>query len=269
MLNISEANIKFQLDNLKIKVVHISYGVFYKPFPKHRHGNRFYEAHLACSGSGTLIADGKEYPIRGGMLYMTGPLVEHEQITNPEDPMDEYCIQFEITETKGTKQGKTAKALKETLFWIGEDTQNIRRLFEMLTEESENKKIGYIQSVINLSFQILVCIARNYVGSEQVGEYSAITPDDKRMVITDETFLYYYRTITLPSLAERLGLSIRQTQRFLKKAYGKTFLEIRREIRINKAEALMKNGLSSEEAAERVGYENKINLKKENTEKEG
>ena len=112
MLNISEANIKFQLDNLKIKVIHINYGVFYKPFPKHRHGNRFYEAHLVTGGSGTLVADGREYPIKGGMLYMTGPMVEHEQITNTEDPMDEYCIQFEITETKGTKQGKTAKEVK-------------------------------------------------------------------------------------------------------------------------------------------------------------
>lgn len=234
MLNISEANIKFQLDNLKIKVVHINYGVFYKPFPKHRHGNRFYEAHLVTGGRGTLIADNESYHLKGGMLYMTGPLVEHEQITNVDDPMDEYCIQFEITETKGSKPGKTAKALRETTFWIGEDTQNIKRLFEMLTEEAENKKIGYIQSVINLSFQVLVCIARNYVGSEQVGDYSAITPDDKRMIITDESFLYNYKTITLTELAKRLGLSTRQTQRFLKKAYGKTFMELKKEKRSDK-----------------------------------
>lgn len=234
MLNISEANIRFQLDNLKIKVLHINYGVFYRPFPKHRHGNRFYEAHLVTGGSGTLVADGREYPIKGGMLYMTGPMVEHEQITNADDPMDEYCIQFEITENQRTKPGKTAKALKETSFWIGEDTQNIKRLFEMLTEEAENKKIGYIQSVINLSFQVLVCIARNYVGSEQVGDYSAITPDDKRMLIADESFLYNYKTITLTELSGRLSLSTRQTQRFLKKTYGKTFMELKKENRINK-----------------------------------
>ncbi len=262
MLNIAEANIKFQLDNLKIKVIHINYGVFYKPFPKHRHGNKFYEAHLVSGGSGVLIADGKEYPIKGGMLYMTGPLVEHEQITNTEDPMDEYCIQFEITETKGINQGKTAKALKETTFWIGEDTQNIKRLFEMLTEEAENKKIGYVQSVINLSFQVLVCIARNYVGSEQVGDYSAITPDDKRMLITDEIFLYNYKTITLPELARRLGLSQRQTQRFLKKAYGKTFMEMRTERRLGKAKELIDDGMNPDEAAIRVGYESKISLKR-------
>ncbi len=261
MLNISEANIRFQLDNLRIKVLHINYGVFYKPFPKHRHGNRFYEAHLVSGGSGVLIADGKEYPVKGGMLYMTGPLVEHEQLTNPDDPMDEYCIQFEITEKKGIRQGKTATFLKDTVFWIGEDTQNIKQLFEMLTEECENKKIGYIQSVINLSCQMLVCMARNYAGSGQVGDYSAITPDDKRMLITDESFLYNYATITLTELSGRLNLSPRQTQRFLKKAYGKTFIELRSEKRKEIAKELIEKGKSVSEAAVSVGYGNEKSLK--------
>ena len=261
MLRISEANIRFQLDNLKIKVLGISYGVFYKPFPKHRHGNRFYEAHLTCGGSGILIANGKEYPLKAGTLYMTGPLVEHEQITDVEDPMDEYCIQFEITEKPGVRQGKTATFLKDTVFWIGEDTQNTKRLFEMLTEECENKKIGYIQSVINLSCQLMVCFARNYAGSDQVGEYTAITPDDKRMIITDESFLYNYATITLPQLSSRLNLSPRQTQRFLKKAYGKSFIELRSERRKEKAKEFIKNGKSVLEAATMVGFTNEKSLK--------
>ncbi|MGM9550626.1 MAG: AraC family transcriptional regulator [Clostridia bacterium] len=260
MLNISEANIKFQLDNLKIKVVHINYGVFYKPFPRHRHGNRFYEAHLVTGGSGTLIANGVHYPLKGGTLYMTGPLIEHEQITDFSDPMDEYCIQFEITETKGKVRGKTATFLKETVFWIGEDSQNMKRIFEMLTEESENKRIGYIQSVINLSFQIMISLSRNYAGMEQVGEYSAITPDDKRMIIADEIFLYNYSTVTLKELSERLNLSPRQTQRFLKKAYGKTFIQLRTEARGRRAKELLNEGVPLSKAAELVGYESESSL---------
>ncbi len=262
MLDIAEANIKFQLDNLKIKVIRINYGVFYKPFPKHRHGNRFYEAHLTCGGSGKLIANKEEFDLTPGTLYMTGPQVEHEQITDVDDPMDEYCIQFEIIETKSEKQGKTAKFLKDTVFWIGEDTQHMKRLFEMLTEECENKKIGYIQSVINLSFQLMVCLARNYSGSEQVTELSTITPDDKRMLIVDESFLHSYRSITLPELSRRLNLSTRQTQRFLKKAYGKSFIEIRKEARMNRAEEFIKQGMTPDEAAIKVGYESYKSLKK-------
>ena len=228
MLNISDANIKFQLENVMVKVLHINYGVFYQPFPKHSHGANFYEAHLVVSGSGTLIADGEKYPLKGGTLYMTGPFVSHEQLTQPEDPMDEYCIQFELSETKGKKQGNTAKLLKDTCFWIGEDKQNMRLLFELLTLEEEQKNIGYIESVVNLCSLILVSLARNYDGCRQSAEYVSLTPDDKRMVITDNSFLYDSNELTLTELARRLNLSTRQTERFLKKAYGKTFRQMKK-----------------------------------------
>ena len=235
MLNISDANITFQLENLKVRVMHINYGVFYQPFPKHSHGANFYEAHLVVSGSGTLVADGESYPLKGGTLYMTGPFVSHEQITQPDDPMDEYCIQFELSDNKGIKQGKSAELLKDTHFWIGEDKQNMRLLFELLTLEEEQKNIGYIQSVVNLSSLILLALARNYDGCRQNAEYVPLTPDDKRMVIVDNSFLYDYETLTLMELARRLNLSSRQTERFLKKSYGKTFTQLKKEMRQNQS----------------------------------
>ena len=227
MLNISDTNITFQLNHLTVKVLHINYGVFYQPFPKHSHGANFYEAHLVVSGSGTLIADGEAYPLSGGTLYMTGPFVSHEQLTQPEDPMDEYCIQFEVRENKEKKQGKAAKLLKETNFWIGPDKQNMSLLFELLTAEEEQKNIGYMQSVVSLCSLILVSLARNYDGCRQSADSVPLTPDDKRMVITDNSFLYDHETLTLTELARRLNLSTRQTERFLKKAYGKTFREMK------------------------------------------
>lgn len=261
MLNISDADIGFQFDNLKIKVIRINYGVFFDSFPKHRHGNRFYEAHLVRGGRGTLIADGKEYPLSGGTLYMTGPLVTHEQLTDPAEPMDEYCFQFEISEKRGGASGRTAALLKNTGFWIGEDSQNTLRLFEMLAEEDEKRKIGCVKSVVNLTSLLLIALARNYAGSEKAEEYDKITPDDRRMVIIDESFLYSYATLTLDELSRRLSLSPRQTQRFLKKAYGKTFVELRAESRKNKAEEYMSGGMSKAEAAAKVGYADEKSLK--------
>lgn len=262
MLNISDADISFQFDNLKINVIRANYGVFFTSFPKHRHGNRFYEAHLVCGGRGKLIADGKEYDLSEGTLYMTGPLISHEQLTDASDPMDEFCLQFEIKEMKRGRVGKSSELLKNTSFWIGEDTQNTRRLFEMLSEENEKKELGYIKSVINITSQILISLARNYAGGVKVGEYAKMTPDDKRMIIADESFLYGYASLTLSELSRRLNLSERQTQRFLKKAYGKTFIEMRKEMRISKAEEYIKDGMSPAHAAARVGYEDIKSLKK-------
>ena len=227
MLNISDTNIKFQLGHLTIKVLHINYGVFYQPFPKHCHGANFYEAHLVVSGAGTLIANDEKYDLKSGSLYMTGPFVSHEQLTKADDPMDEYCIQFEIKVNKDKKQEKTSKLLEDTHFWIGEDAQNIRLLFEMLALEEEHKNIGYIQNVVNLCSLILISIARNYDGCRQSADYVPLTPDDKRMIITDNSFLYDSKVLTLTELARRLNLSTRQTERFLKKAYAKTFRELK------------------------------------------
>lgn len=267
MLDISDVDISFQFDNLKIKVIKIGYGVFIHPFPRHRHGNNFYEAHLVCGGKGTLIADGQEYPLSGGTLYMTGPHVAHEQLTDSTDPMDEYFIQFKVSESKRGKSGHSAELIKNTNFWFGIDTQNMQHLFERLTEEDEKREMGYIKSVINLTSQILIFLARNYAGSEKAMDYAKITPDDKRMIIVDDVFLYRYATITLDGLCRRLNLSHRQTQRFLKKNYGKTFIELRTEARLNKAEELMKSGKTPAEAAAAVGYEGARSILKNKTDK--
>lgn len=262
MLNISDADISFQFDNLKIKVIRINYGVFLHPFPRHRHGNRFYEAHLVRGGKGSLIADGREYPLSSGMLYMTGPNVTHAQLTDNSDPMDEYCLQFEVSENKRGRSSRSAELLKNTAFWIGEDTQNMLRLFDMLTDEYEKRELGYVKSVINLTSQLLISIVRNYAGSEKASDYAKITPDNKRMIIVDDVFLYRYATITLDELCSRLNLSHRQTQRFLKKNYGKTFIELRTEARMNKAEELLSSGATPAEAAAAVGYESARSIHK-------
>lgn len=261
MLDIYDADISFQFDNLKIKVIRISYGVFPRSFPKHRHGNRFYEAHLVCGGKGTLIVENAEYDLGAGCLYMTGPLVTHEQLIDSTDPMDEYCFQFEVTENKRAKSGRSAELLKNTDFWIGTDTQNMKHLFEMLTEENKKQELGYVNSVIGIVSLILISLARNYAGSEKAGDYAKITPDDKRMIIVDDGIVYDYATITLEEMCRRLGLSLRQTQRFIKKAYGKTFIEMRTEARMDKARELISKGMSPREAAAAVGYESAQSLK--------
>lgn len=261
MLNIQDADISFQFDNLKIKLIRVTYGVFPRSYPKHRHGNRFYEAHLVCGGKGTLIVDGSEYALGAGTLYMTGPLITHEQLIDSSDPMDEYCLQFEVTENKRAKESRSAELLKNTAFWLGPDTQNMHHLFEMLTEESEKQEIGYAKSVVGIISLLLVSLVRNYAGSEKAGEYAKMTPDDKRMIIVDDGILFDYANITLDEMSRRLGLSRRQTQRFLKKSYGKGFVEMRAEARMNKANELISMGVSPEDAAAAVGYESAQSLK--------
>lgn len=66
--------------------------------------------------------------------------------------------------------------------------------------------------------------------------------------------MYNYANLSEEDLGNILGLSSRQVQRFLKKNYGKSFSEMKREAKLNKAFEFMRNGMSIDEAAARVGY---------------
>lgn len=133
--------------------------------------------------------------------------------------------------------------------------------FRRLEAEHTQMNIGYMQAVKSIITEILVDLIRNYNGCAEHQSHTKTTLSDKRTLIADEIFLFEYATITLNSLSERLGLSGRQTQRFLQKTYGKNFLELRTKKRQEKAKELVENGLSRQQAANEVGYESARSLK--------
>lgn len=258
-----DVDIKLRFDNLHITVERVTYGIFDGPVSLHRHGKTFFEAHLVCGGRGTLIIDTKnKYPLEKGSLYMTGPDIVHEQLTDSTMIMEEYCLGFEVHRPKGSTDSEASAALLQNRFWIGTDGGECEALFEKLSLESRERKIGFQNNVKNLISSILVVLVRGYTGYAPSAEMNRSTLDDKRNIIIDACFLQDYATITLEELSGLLGLCSRQTQRFLKKQYGKTFSEMKRESQKNKATELIRDGKSLEEAAAAVGYSDMYSFKK-------
>ena len=262
MLNIDDANIRFTFENLNIKILKIGHGFFNAPFPKHRHGKNLYELHLIGSGKGTLVTDEGEFPLTENTLYMTGPYVIHEQLASKDDPTEEFGMQLEISENKRSAYSADGALLKDTTFWIGEDRCDIRRYFEMLDVECEMKAPGYIQAVKSITSLILVALIRNYSGTEAKAEYEKTTPDYRRMSVVESSFFEDYVSLTLEELSRRLKLSRRQTQRFLKKTYNKTFVAMKADARTNKAREFIRVGMTLPEAAAAVGYDDIRSLKR-------
>lgn len=251
---IIDAKICIQLDGINIKLIRINHSLVEWNYPKHSHGEGFYELHYIDGGKGTLVSENREYPLEKGVMFMTGPHITHEQITDSSNMMSEYCFEFEI-EPGGKKLGRMALLLKDTTFFIGTDVQNIQDKFQRLESESSRKSIGYLTAVKSIVTELVIDIIRNYNGVSEPEEYAKVSLDDKRKLIADEVFLFEYATVTLDILSERLGLSRQQTQRFLKKVYGKSFIELRTQKRLEKAEQLISSGKSLTEAAQAVGYE--------------
>lgn len=255
-IDLKNIELNYQIDCLQAYIKQINYGIFTKSYTRHCHGKNYFELHLVCGGCGKLITEEGKYELKKGMLYMTGPGVLHEQLTDPQDPMHEYCLGFELRIKKNEPCSPFGESLLETRFWIGEDTGECERLFMMISKESKSRIIGYSVNIQSAVSSILVELVRHYTGCRKGYEFEKIAPDDRRANIVDSYFIYQYANASEKSLGQLLGLSIRQVQRFLKTNYGKTFSEMKREAKLNKAYELIHNGTSIEEAAFLVGYNN-------------
>lgn len=242
----TDLNIQFQIENLTFSALNIVFERFLRSIPKHSHGSASYEIHYIPYGKGIVEIDGKSYKVVPGTLYVTGPHVEHEQKPDKDDPMTEYCIYLKVSH-KNTHTLRDASENFVSLFtdtdkWFGQDTQDIHTLMQQIFQELEQKYMGYMTQVETLLTQCIVKIIRNYQHHhESKKHFTASSLVDSKYIIVEECFLYEYENLTLSTLSARLGLSARQTERFLKDTYGKTFLQKKNEAKMSAASILLRD----------------------------
>ncbi|WP_322922173.1 AraC family transcriptional regulator [Paenibacillus campi] len=246
-LQLDDIDMKLKLDELVLNVLYVKFGYFYQSMPKHSHSQGSYELHYIPSGKGVLIANGIQYTLTPGTLFMTGPEVEHEQIPDPADPMAEYCIFFEIIsgqaslyERDGSKGERLSEWLVNYPFWIGVERENMLLLFELLAREAGLRQIGFHAMITNLLELIITRTIRQYSEDRLTSAPIPVkTLDDSRLVTIENSFLYEYHSITLKQLADRIGLSTRQTERTVYKQYGMCFTAKKLQARMEAAAQLL------------------------------
>ncbi len=253
----TDIDIHFSMDDTQIHALNIVFERFTRTIPSHSHGSGCYELHYIPFGYGKLIADGQYYDISPNTLFVTGPHVKHAQTPIHSDPMQEYCIYLKIHNTpKSQKKSPVIKAFTSMPFWIGEDTQGIHFLMKQLFNELEHCYIGYQNQVRLLLSQLLIYAVRNYE-HYQVSRttFSRDNAAESKSIIIDEYFLYEYQSLSLDTLANKLKLSARQTQRLLMAYYGQSFQQKKTEARMSVAAILLSDKTRSiTSIAEDLGY---------------
>ncbi len=252
-------DLSFEIQHCTFRPLNIVFEQFQRAIPRHSHSEDCYEIHYIPYGKGTLILDGHRWQLGKDSLYVTGPHVEHEQFPDPDNPMAEYCIFFHVSRDKKAppSAGHTAQTFLSTPMWIGEDTQGMHPVMQQLFAELEAKNTGYAVSVRACLQLIVVYLVRNYRAtmSPMQAYAPAVQLADQKAIIMDESFLYDYRTLTLDTLAARLALSPRQTERLLRAQYGQTFQQKRTTARMSAAEVLLKSSDQTITAiAEQLGF---------------
>lgn len=232
-----EKVIKFLLGNIEISIININYEppVSGRYFNSHCHST--YELHYIPSGFGKLKVNSKNYDIEPGIVYLTGPGIFHEQISDIENPMIEYGLNFEFKILKKVPDKyyyynkaeveQLLSVLKTTNFWFGRDEHDIKTPFEEIYRELDQKLLGYYGVIQGLASQIIFYTARNFVSARKANyDIPNKLTYDKRRVLIDGFFRNYDRPLKAENLAKLIGVSIRQLDRILKSIYGKSFKQL-------------------------------------------
>ncbi|MCI8417722.1 MAG: AraC family transcriptional regulator [Lachnospiraceae bacterium] len=254
----TDLNIRFTVEQTDFYALNLVFERFLRTIPSHSHGNNSYEIHYIPSGYGHVKINQVLYDIVPGTLYITGPHVEHAQVPSREDPMCEYCVYVKVG--KGKKKNPQTPSVLElftgTPFWFGQDSQNIHGLMKQLFYELENRYTGYMIQVETLLTQLIILMVRNYeMKSKAKQHFAPSNLEDSKFIILEEYFLYEYQNLSLDMLAQRLGLSRRQTERLLKDHYGKTFQQKKTEAKMAAAAILLSDSSRTiSSIAEELGY---------------
>lgn len=217
--------IEFVWNNVLFDITDIGGGLLGEDIPRHAHAHNSYELHFISGGSGRLITDTRAYELKTGDFFITGPGIYHEQKAAPDNPVKDVFIMLQATNTNKANAVSSAFLSTHFFFYSGFDMTGANELLK----EFRGKKADYKSAIAGLTMKILTDITRLFLPPSFNEIATAESLNDRRFVIIEQSFLYS-PDITLTELSKRIGLCERQTQRLLKKYYGKTFREKKKEI---------------------------------------
>ena len=242
---LDDMDIRIKFGEHDINVLYLRYVTFKENNIIATHSHSGYELHFIPAGKGMLRVEENTYEVTPGTLYLTGPGIFHEQKFDADDPMQGYCMNFEITKPlkKNIKNHEKTDDLMlisdtiiNTRFWFGKDTQGCMEIFKKILDEANNRYTGYLQSIGNHIFQLFINTARCYLeGSRSTAILPEKSTDDKRRLIFDLYLERYKEKITIDELSHLAGLGRRQTERMFHKYYGMSYIQKLNHIRIQMA----------------------------------
>lgn len=253
----------FLLEGAVVHVMDMTYRCFEQALPAHTHGENAYEFHYVVEGRGNVILKGVSYEAVPGILYVTGPGIKHEQIPEKGHFFTEFGIYLQVSHS-GAPEGAVLHLLMDTPCFFGRGTAELSAIVSALMREQKERQIGFEEKITHLLAEFLIACVRNYETeplpavcrkAQSTGNPRPFVGHAGSQLVMDEIFLYEYRDITLDALAHRLGFSVRQTQRWIRKVYGKSFQEKKLEARMSAAAMLLVN--SDEKItniSDRLGY---------------
>lgn len=189
--------INFEWGGVHFSLVKCGAGVLTEAIPMHCHSQNSYELHFILSGQGTLLIDSGEYKMRAGNFFVTGFNVNHSQIPDQNDPVEDIYIYLQ--RKRAVQPDKEAKLFLETHFFYHQEFENA--CAAQIVREFKGSLPGREYAVAGLMINLLTRIARLYAPSDSVAKRQLENLNDMRFYIIENMFLYS-RDFTLKELSQ-------------------------------------------------------------------
>ncbi|MEF9974585.1 MAG: AraC family transcriptional regulator [Clostridia bacterium] len=234
----------FTIGEMSILPVYVRMEQLHTSIPAHQHSVTSYEIHYCKSGRGKLLIGEHTWDVERGTIYVTGPRIIHEQLNSVSDPIIEYCLFLECKCIEASNSSSNSKLFADTHFWIGNDPGCLCPILEQILAENRNPRIDTAEITEVLLRQFIAMLTRLYRENIMASKQNSCTPANTSInyiPLIDDVFCYQCSNLTLSQLANMLNLSVRQTQRLLRKSFGKTFSQKLTEARMAAASQLLLN----------------------------
>lgn len=242
----SNDSIKFMMAKVFFNLAEFSFKEINEPTNLKFHGVNTFVIYFIKEGKGKLIIEDKEYDIKENSYFTIPSFIKYQII--PIGNLEYYSSYFLIDRSTGYQK---YLYLFEKCF-VGNDKFDIYYLYEILLNELMTKQFGYNEVVVSMFKSIIVNLLRNEnVEGERLSHWNL----ENSQFQIEQIFENEFQTITLESLAEKLFMSTREVQRYLKDNYKKSFIDLRNDARMSfAANKLRYTNLSVSEISELVGY---------------
>lgn len=214
----------FSWNKIDFSITDIGGGILGEDIPRHSHAKGSYELHFITGGKGKLITDDKEYTLKTGNFFITGEHIYHQQLADKDDPVQDVFLMLQVNNSKKATAIGSVFLSNHFCFLNNFDTTAASEILK----EYRQKQPDYNSAIAGITIKLLTDITRAILPTEFIEKINDSTLNDRRFVLIEQAFLYC-DDLTLPKLANSIGLCERQTQRLLKKYYGKSFREKKRE----------------------------------------
>ncbi len=194
------------------------------------HNHRYTEIHILVEGSAKYTVGGKEYLLQAGdALCIPGKLLHASTSVDS-------CARYFAFSVRVSAKNVAVRALSPNV---------LAGLKEAIKDSTQKESLDALIPYFYMLCKDLLCLSSPAIKENR----------DYPNLIFKYLDDHYTQDISLPILAEKIGLSPRQIQRIVQQETGNTFLEELTDRRMKTAEYLMNHSdMSAAEIAQYVGY---------------